>query len=605
MNTFSRLSIPLRTFLFIPFVLALSGCGGPIMLFDQDTVKTLAGPDDPGHHILCFQKSFEYTADGKLFEKTHQVIRLGQNAFARRQFIEMYEDSVERIINIEARVIHKSGSVETFTRKDFSSYNLSDDEIIAEQYVKFAKVENKFAPGDLIEMASNYEHALPQLGIRFSFHEIKFAAENISCSIALPSSDSLQWRMLDSDVRSERRDSANVQHQAFRWRSFTPPSRQQHSMESLDRAPLLLAAPMPQSWKTFGDWYFRMAEPKLHAGKDLEDTARTITSGKLTPKEKMDAIFQYCQRNVRYEQVFVAKGEFIPNDVNMIFSRRYGDCKDYASLMYAMAKSVGLDPQLALCYRGRGKRFFDDIPVSQFNHILLHFADHGRDYWYDGTNRVGLPGITTFDLANARALVIEETGSRLCTIEESPANSVILRGSFLPDTNAGLRGTLRVVFTGQFAIDLFWIQYQTNHDRTAEALRKLLYQTLNEDIIVDSLSWDAGREEFSISVSCRIPNAVARVMQRSYLSIARMFPRLLPDDKEETPPQDIYFFPHYNSVDLDLSITTEGRVLPFRLQYHLPPGPFSSSDRSAFLDQLASANLVFQQVHSLGGDLPQ
>ena len=62
----------------------------------------------------------------------------------------------------------------------------------------------------------------------------------------------------------------------------------------------------------------------------------------------MDAIAKYCQNNIRYEQVYIEKGEIIPNNYETIINNKYGDCKDYSVAIYCLAKSIGLNPNLAI-----------------------------------------------------------------------------------------------------------------------------------------------------------------------------------------------------------------------------------------------------------------
>jgi len=42
--------------------------------------------------------------------------------------------------------------------------------------------------------------------------------------------------------------------------------------------------------------------------------------------------FRILSKNIRYEQEYIEHGEIIPNAAYLIFSRKYGDCKDYARL---------------------------------------------------------------------------------------------------------------------------------------------------------------------------------------------------------------------------------------------------------------------------------
>jgi len=591
--------------LYIPIVILVSGCGGSRLLFKQETFDKIKSTPTAGHCIIYFDKKFTYTPDGRLFEKTYSIVRVGEDAISFPAFIGVFDYSLKKLIDVEGRVTHKDGSIEVFSKSDFNGYNMSDRNVIAEEYEKYTLIDEKIKTGDLIETVSIHESTFPQLGINFSFEELQYPAENITCSIEIGHSDSLQYKIVNSTVHPIVADSITGKRFIFHWDSYTPPTRRHRSMEKLNQSPQLLALRMPQSWQSFGDWYLQMAAPKLQPDSAIIDQAKRITSGKTTAKEKMDTIFEYCQKNIRYEQEYIEHGEIIPNAAYLIFSRKYGDCKDYATIMYAMAESVGLHPHLVLCYRGRGEEFFDSIPLPQFNHCLLSFEYGGTNYWYDGTNRVGLSGITTIDLANAKALVLEKGNSRILTIEESPNNLLTIEGTFVPTGENSLKGNIAVTFLYQYAIDFFWLEYRTNKENMTNQTIRILKRILNENMIVDTLTWIAEKSKFVVSASCDIPNCRTTLRMQSYASIAKIFPNLLPDDIEDEQQYGIFYFPFFNRVSLNLRIPNDSRTVRLQLQYQLPAGPFDDSGRDEFLRQLNSATKEYTTIHNLNEASPQ
>ncbi|MBI5471970.1 MAG: transglutaminase domain-containing protein [Ignavibacteriae bacterium] len=599
---------PLRSLAFLCCFAALlswlAGCGAGKLLLNRETVAKLSYTPSSEHRIIFFEKLFTYDQSGKQRETTHQIVRVGQNANALSPALVVHDNTIDKLLEFEARVIHSDGDVETFSSSDLTNFNLSNSRQIAERYLKSAYVKEKITPGDLIETVWVHECTLPQLGIQFSLSELDYSAENISCSIEVRVGDTLQYLVANDNLTPSRKDTLGMKTFTFKWKSYAQPSHKRHELEKTNRAPALYAVRGPQSWRSYGDWYADLLASKLQAGSEVAKAAHDIADSKSTAKEKLDAIFEYCQRNVRYELVALAQGEIIPNHVDATFARKYGDCKDYSSLMHAMARSVGVKTDLALCYRGRGREFFDEMPVSQFNHLILHFEDNGRHYWYDGTNRVGLSGVTTFDLVNARALVIEKEHSRLATIQESADNLLSITGALRGNASNGLSGDVTIEFRNQFAIDFFWLDFQTNHEKMTTYLTETLQEILNEDIIVQHLAWKSEKSNFSITATCEFPNCVTSLQGNSYTGISRVLPALLPREQGTAERNLTFYFPYYNRVSLDLTLADFmifGQPEPAKLQlkYELPVGPFDASTRTNFHSRLDSVLNSFSVAHKL------
>ena len=346
-------------------------------------------------------------------------------------------------------------------------------------------------------------------------------------------------------------------------------------------------------WKDFGNWYLDLIASKTAANEKIVAMAQEITMGTITAKEKMDAIFEYCQKNVRYEQVYLEKGEFIPNDYQTILARKYGDCKDYSLLMYVLAKSIGVNPNLALCYRGRGVKFYEDITVSQFNHAIVYLNDAGHDYWYDSTNRIGIPGVTTKDLMNATALILEQHNSRLTTIAESPDNKLQIEGAFTYK-NKGLVGEIKISLFCQFAIDFFYEEMYLNKADMLSFLIKWTKMNINDELIFKAISYQKQDQRFIINATCEIPNAFLEIDTCLYSSFARIFNRFFPEADKKFNPDQIFYFPYYNRIGIDLIFNNLSEPVAevglaaqqnfnWKYDYALPVGPFDQYQKADFL----------------------
>ncbi len=581
----------------------LSGCG-TTMLMEEDAVRRITAPADAAAHVVHCTADFTTMPDGTIQEKRYVVVRVGSDAAGFPRQLSVSEDANDRVLNVEGRILHTNGSAARIKPSAFYRVNVSDDQTIAEEYARIAPLSEKVAPGDLVETVVLIEHVFPQMGVFFSPSMFGHAADNVACTVTTIPGHDLAMQMANVSITPVITTTPAGTVHSFTWPAYRPPGRTYHAMLERNPSPALFIVPSGQSWASFGDWYLDLVKDRLVPGKALADTAARVTAGKATARERMDAIFEYCQRNVRYEQMFLEHGEFVPNAADVILARKFGDCKDYTTLMHAMAASVGIPAHLAICYRGRGHRLHENIPASQFNHVLLHFSDNGVDRWYDATDRLGLCGTPSFDLANATALVVDRGQSKLVMIAESPANLFRVEGDLVMSEESGLTGILRATFTQQYAVEYSWASEHLNPEKMRSSLTHALHEVLGATMIIDSIGWSSARDAFTITARCRMPNCLAAIGENRYAAASRLFPNLLPDDTEEEGVQHAFFFPYYNRVAMDVAIArAAGGTAPvhLRLAYQLPAGPFTDADRPAFLAQLKDALAAFTRSIALTG----
>jgi len=590
-------------------IFAIGGCKK--IFLTENFISSLTYPETQNNLVTYYHKHFTITGDGRLFERTHSVLKIGDNLKAAPQLFYVFDGSVEKLIDFDAKIIGGNGAVKTYRKGDLLIQSLSDRRRISEIEVRFLPIMQSITAGDIIETVSTHELKLPPLGIRFSPSEIGEQAVNISCSIEMPLQDSLSFKIVNDNLLPKLSflEKSKIYH--FEWDTFSPQS-QRNRFNKRNSAPEILAT-FPRfknsvskqlvsitNWKDFGNWYLDLIAPKAVKNEMIVGLAKEITKGKITAKEKMDAIFEYCQKNIRYEQVYLEKGEIIPNDYQTILARKYGDCKDYSLLMYVLAKSIGVNPNLALCYRGRGIEFYDDITVSQFNHAIVYLNDNGNDYWYDGTNRIGIPGITTIDLMNATALILEKNNSRLLTIAESPDNKLQIEGSF-KYKNKGLVGDIKISLFSQFAIDFFYEEMYLNKPDMVNFLLKWMKLNINNDMIIQGISYQKKDQCFVIDAACEMPNTFLEIESSLYSSLARIFNRLFPEVDQKFNSDQIFYFPYYNQIGINLVFTnlyepedekSLGTNQNFKLKYDyaLPAGPFDQNQKSDFLNNLKSVS---------------
>src|SRR4029079_11975552 len=96
------------------------------------------------------------------------------------------------------------------------------------------------------------------------------------------------------------------------------------------------------------------------------------------------AVYNFVVTNTRYVALEFGIHGYKPYRVDRILARRFGDCKDKASLIHAMLKIAGVDSRMVLL-RMRNLGYIGEEPASlaAFNHAIVYIPKY--DKFLDGT----------------------------------------------------------------------------------------------------------------------------------------------------------------------------------------------------------------------------
>ena len=167
-----------------------------------------------------------------------------------------------------------------------------------------------------------------------------------------------------------------------------------------------------------------------------------------TKRALVRALYGFVVAQTRYVGLEFGIHGYKPYRVDQVLSRRFGDCKDKASLLTAMLASVGVDARLVLLRMRRLGRI-PETPASLavFNHAIVYVPD--LDLWLDGTAAYTgtreLPG----EDRGASVLVVNPVGPpRFGTIPEARPEDNRVESHFdvalAPDGRATVRGASRI-----------------------------------------------------------------------------------------------------------------------------------------------------------------
>ncbi len=127
-----------------------------------------------------------------------------------------------------------------------------------------------------------------------------------------------------------------------------------------------------QNWKEMGNWEAGLEQGRRDASPEIKQKVVSLTGSAATPLGKMQALAKFVQGDIRYVAIELGIGGWQPHPAPEIFTHRYGDCKDKATLLSSMLREIGVESFYISINTVRGGAAPDRPPmIGWFNHEIL------------------------------------------------------------------------------------------------------------------------------------------------------------------------------------------------------------------------------------------
>ena len=148
------------------------------------------------------------------------------------------------------------------------------------------------------------------------------------------------------------------------------------------------------SWQQVALEYGRLTEDKLRAA-DVQPLLSKLGIQGTQRSEVIRKLVVALHRDVRYTGIEFGESSIIPVFPAETLKRKYGDCKDKATLLATMLRAAGIPANLALLSTGPGEDVNPELPgMGSFDHAIVYVPPTASDpeMWIDATaeyDRIG------------------------------------------------------------------------------------------------------------------------------------------------------------------------------------------------------------------------
>lgn len=139
-----------------------------------------------------------------------------------------------------------------------------------------------------------------------------------------------------------------------------------------------------KTWDDVAAWYRGLVAEQLQTSPQIHDAVAQATAGLTDERARIRAVYDLVVKKTRYVGLEFGIHGYQPYRTTQVFARKFGDCKDKASLLVVMLREIGVEASLVLA-RTRHGGDLDAEPASlaPFDHAIVYVPKY--DLFLDGT----------------------------------------------------------------------------------------------------------------------------------------------------------------------------------------------------------------------------
>ncbi len=270
--------------------------------------------------------------------------------------------------------------------------------------------------------------------------------------------------------------------------------------------------------------YAHVKDMNIKQDTSLKRIVKELTKNDKTDREKAAHIYNWVQKNIHYIGFEKGQQGFIPRPADTVYKRKYGDCKDMASMSMAMCREAGLKAYFAVIGTTDIPYTFEEMPNAWCtNHMICAVKLDDDWVFLDGTDNIQPFGENRYDIQGKEALIaIDANNYKIVKIPVAPADkSVVTDSTFMHLSYTHLEGNVKQYNTGYPAWYIARVMNYLKEKDRDKAIRGLLlrgsdkYKLAKYDVNAD----ETGNKNAVLTADFRIEDYAQKVGKEYYVNM--------------------------------------------------------------------------------------
>lgn len=216
-------------------------------------------------------------------------------------------------------------------------------------------------------------------------------------------------------------------------------------------------------------YYSYIKDINHHLSPELQNITDSLIGQASSDIEKAQKIYRWVQTNIKYVAFEDGMEGFVPREASLVCTRKFGDCKDMASILTAMLNYAKLPAYLTWIGTRNIPYEYTDVPLPLVdNHMICTINLENNYVFLDGTDAGCVFGMVPATIQGKQAMVaIGENEFKILTVPVTPKNQNTFSDSTVMElSDKGIEGHISILLRGYYASDLLAIlNYKNNKER--------------------------------------------------------------------------------------------------------------------------------------------
>lgn len=306
---------------------------------------------------------------------------------------------------------------------------------------------------------------------------------------------------------------------------------------------------------------------------ELKNFTINLVKDQSTERDKLKTIFNWVQKNIKYIAFESGYEGFIPREAADVFTRKYGDCKDMASIICEMAKYAQI-PNVNFTWIGSRELpySYSDLPtLAVDNHMIASYIHNNEVVYLDATDSHVPFGLPSGFIQGKEALIAQNDSYIIKKVPEISATANASTDSInLQLINDKLTGNATYTSNGLLATNY------RNMIGDNQKLRKDFVKSLVEKgndkfklVSFNEIDFDKPDQPYSIDYVFELENYLVKSGNEVYVNLLLNKP-ILSTEIEKTRMLSLdleLLLEHNNIISLSVPKTTQVTYLPENVSF--------------------------------------
>ncbi len=258
--------------------------------------------------------------------------------------------------------------------------------------------------------------------------------------------------------------------------------------------------------------------------KELKQLADSLTHNITSEKEKTRKIYQWVQQNIKYVAFENGLEGFIPRPAALVCSRRFGDCKDMASLITILLRMAGVKAYFTWIGTRSIPYDYKEVPLPiTDNHMISSVHIDNQWIFLDGTDPNCIFGFPSGFIQGKQALVgISDKEYQLVRVPEVEADkNMALDSTFVSINDKGITGKSSVTYSGYYGTDVNNALFYKDANGTRDYVKYRMGKASNKFMLTDYSihHTDPDNKTVNIKAGFEVPDYGKKIGNEWYINL--------------------------------------------------------------------------------------